>query len=93
VDGLSGLYLPTRKHLPQTGGQKLLSHPNSTAVSGEIQQAIQSLSAQDDASRVLLIIDQLDLLLATGGEQVGAVEIGEMLLGLREVCDLVEYFS
>lgn len=92
MDGLSGLYLPPQKPLSQTGGQKLLSNPNLSAVSGEIQQAIQSLSAQGDASRVLLVIDQLDLVLATGGAQSGAVEVGEMLLGLREVCDLVEYF-
>jgi len=34
-----------------------------------------------------LIIDQLDLMLAAGGEQIRAVNIGEMLTGLQEVRD------
>jgi elongator complex protein 6 len=88
VDGLIGLYLPAQKPLPGRGGQKVLSHPNLEAISGDIQQAIQQLNVQDDGSRVLLVVDQLDLLLATGGKQVGTVEVGEMLLGLREVCSL-----
>jgi len=37
---------------------------------------------------VVLVIDQLDLLLAAGGDQIGAVAIGEMLMGLREVGDI-----
>lgn len=85
VDGLSGLYLPAQKPLPRGGGQKVLLHPNLEAISRQIQQAVQQLNGQDDQSRVLLVIDQLDLLLATGGTQVGAVEVGDMLLGLREV--------
>lgn len=63
------------------------------SISGEIQQAIELLKCQtqDGASRVLLVVDQLDLLLATGDEHIGAVEIGEMLVELREVRRLSSY--
>lgn len=64
-------------------GQKVLSDPDLTAISKEIQHAIEMYS-QDGASRILLVIDQLDLLLATGGDRVSAVEIEEMLMGMRE---------
>lgn len=75
----------------QRDGQRVLSNPDLTAVSGEIQHAIELLKSQDDAGRVLLVIDQLDLLLATGDEPIGPVEIEEMLLGLREVCTVPLY--
>lgn len=55
------------------------------SISEEIRQAIDLLKSQDEASRVLLVVDQLDLLVATGDEHIGAVEFGEMLLELREV--------
>jgi elongator complex protein 6 len=77
--------LPTQKAGQGRDGQNVLSKPDVAAVSGEIQHAIELLNSQDDAGKVLLVIDQLDLLLATGGERIGPVEIGEMLLGLREV--------
>lgn len=74
--------------MPGRGGQTVLSNPDLTAVSEEILKAVEMLKSQDDSSRVLLVIDQLDLLLATSGERIGAVDIEEMLLGLREVCSL-----
>jgi elongator complex protein 6 len=85
VDGLSGLYLPTQAG-HAGGGQRVLSSPSPKAVSAEIQLAIESLNAKDSSDRVLLVIDQLDLLLATEGEKISSVEVGELLLELREVC-------
>jgi elongator complex protein 6 len=90
VDGLSGLFLPKQRALSGRGGEKILNSSDLTALYGELQQAIQSLG---DAGRVLLVVDQLDLVLATGGDRVGAVALGEMLLGLREVCGLFQYPS
>lgn len=85
IDGLSGLYLPTQKAKSGREGQGVLSTPDLTAISTEIQNAIKHLSSQDDTSKVLLVIDQLDLLLASGGERIGPVDVGDMLLELREV--------
>jgi elongator complex protein 6 len=87
------LYLPPQKSGQGRGGQKILSDPGLMSIFGEIQQAIELLKSQtqDSASRVLLVVDQLDLLLATGDEHIGAVEIGEMLVELREVRRLSWY--
>lgn len=87
VDGLSGLYLSTQAGHARDG-QRFLCSPSPKAVSAEIQQAIESLNPKDSSSRVLLVIDQLDLLLATEGEEIGFVEVGELLLELREVRSL-----
>lgn len=87
MDGLTGLFLP--KPSSSRGGEKTLSSPELAAVSGEIQRTIQNLKDAEGGGNVVLVIDQLDLLLAAGGDQVGAVNLGEMLIGLREVCSLL----
>lgn len=85
MDGLSGLFLPKTS---TGGGEKhILSSPELEPVSGEIWRTIQSLK-NVGGGKVVLMIDQLDLLLAAGGDQIGAVKLGEMLTGLREVCGI-----
>ncbi|KAH8667531.1 putative UPF0405 protein C3H7.10 [Tricladium varicosporioides] len=37
-----------------------------------------------DAEKVVLVIDQLDLLMATAGDQVGVMDVTDLLMGLRE---------
>jgi elongator complex protein 6 len=85
VDGLTGLFLP--KISAVEGEENILCSPEFAAVSREIQRAIQSLKDTDEGN-IVLVIDQLDLLLAAGGDQIGAVNLGEMLMGLREVSDI-----
>lgn len=55
-------------------------------MSHEILNVAKTLRDSEGGAQVLLVVDQLDLLLAAGGDAVGAVSIGEMLVGLREVC-------
>jgi elongator complex protein 6 len=88
VDGLSGLFLP-KQQMAMVGksGEKILSNPALTSVSEEIRDAIQTLKDGQQGHKIVLVIDQLDLLLASGGDQIGAVGLGEMLMGLREVRD------
>ena len=81
MDGLSGLFLSKQRVRP---GEKVLSDASLSSVERDIQQAIQALG--EGGGKVVLVVDQLDFLLAAGGEQVGAVSLGEMVLGLREVC-------
>ncbi len=88
MDGLSGIFVP-KTHRTAVGRvwEKILSSPWLAYVSEEILGSIQSLKvSQSEGGKVLLVIDQLDLLLAAGGEQIGAVGLGDMLMGLREVC-------
>jgi elongator complex protein 6 len=82
VDGLSGLFLSNQK--PNSiAGERVLSNSGLSSVSGEIQQAIKTL--QGDGGKIVLVIDQMDLLLAAGGDQVTAGGMGDILMGLREV--------
>lgn len=85
MDGLTGLFLP--KISAVRSEENTLCSPEFAAVSREIQRAIQGLKDTDE-SNIVLVIDQLDLLLAVGGGQIGAVNLGEMLMGLREVSDI-----
>jgi elongator complex protein 6 len=84
VDGLTGLFLPTSAGRAE---ENVLSSPDLTTVSGEIQRSIQNLKDFDGGGKLILIIDQLDLLLAAGGDQITAVSIRDKLIGLREVCN------
>ncbi|KAH6671847.1 hypothetical protein B0J14DRAFT_81963 [Halenospora varia] len=82
VDGLSGLFLPKQQKQPvKRPGEKRLVDPGLASISGEISNAIKDLG---EAGEVVLVVDQLDLLLATAGGQVGAVDITDLLTGLRE---------
>ncbi|PBP28550.1 hypothetical protein BUE80_DR000559 [Diplocarpon rosae] len=85
VDGLSGIFLP-RQDVASTSrdGEKILLSKSLDSISSEIQGAIRGLKDSQGSGKVLIVIDQLDFLLAAGGEQVGVVDIGEMLLDLRE---------
>lgn len=84
MDGLGGLFLPRQPSAAaRRGGEKVLSSPTLESVTKEIQGGIDALQG---TGKVLLVIDQLDLLLAAGGEQFGAVNVEDMLMGLREVC-------
>ncbi|KAL2065626.1 hypothetical protein VTL71DRAFT_3296 [Oculimacula yallundae] len=86
VDGLSSLFLPRQPSAAaRRGGENVLSSPNLESVTKEIQGSIEALQTSQGGSRVLLVIDQLDLLLAAGGEKMSAVEVSNMLTGLREI--------
>jgi elongator complex protein 6 len=80
VDGLSGLFLPKQKAIPRMG-EKVLSNFNLRDVAGEIQEAIQIL--REGGGKVMLAIDQLDLLLAAGGDHITPVAMGDVLTELR----------
>jgi len=82
VDGLSGLFIP-KQNVRLNVGEKILSNPDLGSVAAEIQKAVQTL---EEGGKVLLVVDQLDLLLAAGGNHVGAVDVADMILGVREVC-------
>jgi elongator complex protein 6 len=56
----------------------------------EIQRSIQNLKEAVGGEKIVLIIDQLDLILAAGGDKIRAVNIEQMLIGLREVRDTLE---
>ena len=88
MDGLSGLFLPKPLRVaPGRVGEKILSDPSLASVSRGVQNAIQTLRNSEGAGKIILVVDQLDLLLAAGGDQTGSVGLEDMLMSLREVRD------
>lgn len=79
-----------QKTVPGRVGETILGKSDLASVSDEIGHAVETLrGGQDGGKNIILIMDQIDLLLATGGDHATAIEMGEMLLGLREVCHLL----
>ena len=90
MDGLSGLYMPKQEMSNRERiGQKVLDSADLKSVYQELLNAVSDLRAEQAEAKVMLLIDQPDLLLAAGGEQVSAPVLGELLMGLREVYNLV----
>lgn len=86
MDGLSGLFLPGTG--PGEDGEVVLRNPEPARVYEEILGAVRSLQSVEDGlyrGKVLLIVDALDLLLASAGANASSVGLGDMLMDLREV--------
>lgn len=89
VDGLSGLFVPRQANVGKRTGETVMSNPSLASLAQEIQHVIQDLQGSQGGGKVFLVVDQLDFLLAAGGEKIGATEVEDMLMGLREVCHVV----
>lgn len=92
IDGLSGLYLP--HHGPSTSrseAHNTLRSADLASIQSQMLQALRTLKASTGGRKVILVIDQVDLLHATSCDEVSAVAIINMLLELRQVsaCILV----
>lgn len=93
VDGLTALYLPPGEAKSSSPWQVRLTNHRLGDVRRTLHAAVDGMIAKG-AGRVVLVIDQLDLLLATAGAQDEGAGLGvrEMLLDLREVCILLHPF-
>jgi hypothetical protein len=81
------LPLPT-KATPDKEGEVAIKSQELVKVYEDILGAVRALQSSKDGQRdgkVILVIDALDLLLATSEHNAGPVEMGEMLMDLREV--------
>lgn len=77
VDGLSGLFTGA----PGTGSDRTLRSSGTDHVRSELEAALGDVRT----GTKVLIIDQLDALLAASGEDVTSTSLSAMLLSLREV--------
>lgn len=81
------LPLPTEA-APEKDGEVALKSPELVKVYEDILGAVRAMQSSKDGQKdrkVILIVDALDLLLATSEHNAGPVEMGEMLMDLREV--------
>lgn len=86
VDGVSGVFLPGAGL--GGDGEVVLRSAEPVRVYEDILGAVRSLQSGEEGQhgrKVLLIVDALDLLLATGGVNANSVGLGDMLMDLREV--------
>lgn len=88
VDGLTGLF---------NGEETRVSGPASKdrAIGkvGDVRKEIEAALGAVRSSRRVLIIDQLDVLLATSGDELTSVSLQNMVLSLREVIPPYDYNS
>lgn len=97
VDGLGALFEPSPSPVrgpvspsgpgPGSGpGKRVLSTPTVDGLRKELEAAVAQLKPRSGhGSKTVLIIDQLDLLLAAAGHGLSSQDLHEMLLDIREV--------
>ncbi|KAF5023495.1 hypothetical protein F66182_4446 [Fusarium sp. NRRL 66182] len=81
VDGLTGLYGNDKPATPGARKERVLRSTNIADVKKEIEGAIGDLRA----SRKVLIVDQLDVLLAVTDESTTSLTLQNLVLGLRNL--------
>ncbi|KAJ9155163.1 hypothetical protein NKR23_g1606 [Pleurostoma richardsiae] len=95
VDGLSSLYLPppASANVRPAPGKERLTSPRIADVSRALHSAVDKLLATSSqaagegagkARKVVLVVDQLDFLLASTAEEEAGTALGDMLLDIRE---------
>ena len=87
MDGLSGLFMPKTPN--SSRGERILVKSDLSSVYEAMRQALEGLKGSQEEGKILLVIDQVDLLLAAGGDEVTVNGVAEMLMALREVCNLI----
>jgi hypothetical protein len=89
VDGLTGLFLSASKEAESENEEEIVMRSAELRkVYEDIMSAMRSLKSGGEgpqSGKVLLIVDALDLLLATAGMDASPVKLGDLLMDLREV--------
>ena len=81
VDGLTGLYDDAKPQAPSARKERVLRSTDVADIKREIEGALGDLRA----SRKVLVIDQLDALLAVTDESTTSLTLQNLVLGLRSV--------
>ena len=86
IDGLSFLFLPPSSRTAPREDPSLIQGNDLARIASRIKSATQALKAQ--GRNVVLVIDQLDFLLASSNGQDGITSstLAEMMMELRQVC-------
>jgi hypothetical protein len=77
--------VPTTRPRPSVADANILQSSDVPSIHATIKKAIKSL--QGGGGKVVLVIDQLDLLVATSADEAITVALGDMLMDLRQVSD------
>lgn len=83
IDGLSELYLEPVKSKAGTRSANVIRANELGNILNTVKNTLKALQA--GSGKVILVIDQLDLLLATSGDKLDTVALGDMLMDWRLV--------
>lgn len=83
IDGLSELYLEPAKSKPGTRSTNAIRGNELGNIHNTVKNALKELQA--GSGKVVLVIDQLDLLLASSGDKLDTVALGDTLMDWRLV--------
>lgn len=90
VDGLSRLFSDPKAPAAQpvtsgSPGSRVLASPTLAELRKQVLEAVTSLQHQGPGSKIVLVLDSPDLLLAASGEAVTGAALQDVLLDVREV--------
>jgi elongator complex protein 6 len=90
VDGLSGLFLgpEVKARPPGQDWRCTLTSPEVADVGAVLHAAVDGLAQGSGNGKVVLVIDQLDFLLAAAGTERLGLQLHDLLLDLREVSSM-----
>ena len=85
IDGLSSLFLPATSRSAPRDDPSLIQGNDLSRIATKTKALIQTLKAQ--GGDVVLVIDQLDISLATsnGQDDITASSLGDLMMELRQV--------
>lgn len=83
IDGLSELYLEPARSKAGTSSAKTIRGNELENIHNTVKNTLKGLQA--GSGKVVLVIDQLDLLLATSGDKLDTVALGDTLMDWRLV--------
>ncbi|KAL3420057.1 hypothetical protein PVAG01_08556 [Phlyctema vagabunda] len=85
VDGLSGLFVPKQpKDCLAADSNRVLQNTELEAIQAQILDSMNTVNERATGAKTLLIVDQLDVMMALKSEKIHAVNLGELLMCLQE---------
>ncbi|RWA09168.1 hypothetical protein EKO27_g5928 [Xylaria grammica] len=98
VDGLSGLFTQSsdagrRQPVADSSGRRVLLAATTDHLRRTLEDAVAHAQALNPETQVVLVIDQPDVLLATGGDTISGQGLRSTILGLREGTSLEKEHS
>lgn len=90
IDGLGGLFSDPKAPAAQPAtsgspGSRVLANPTLAELRKQVLEAVTSLQHQGLGSKLVLVLDSPDLLLAASGETLTGAALQDVLLDVREV--------
>ncbi|KAI0547548.1 hypothetical protein F4679DRAFT_361201 [Xylaria curta] len=89
VDGLTGLFMPSPEHgrrqaVTDASGRRILVAATTDHLNRTLEDVVAHVQFLTPGTETVLVIDQLDVLLAAAGDAMSSQGLRDTILGLRE---------